>query len=151
MVIPLSLAQNANRIEPILRRANALYNHPLLRRLAEGSGDSLQEKQRDIGMQMMAARIGSPLLMECIRLLDEAKQRATATNSGLPPTSVNNYSFGTHHNMVVLDTDSGWGSRSSDLNPNLEDNASYLEFLGTLKSFLLKKYAAGMWLSPAVD
>ena len=79
----LSLAQNANRIEPILRRANALYNHPLLRRLAEGSGDSIQEKQRDIGMQMMAVRLGSPLLMECIRLLDEAKQRATATNSGV--------------------------------------------------------------------
>ena len=65
-------------MEPILRRALALYNHPLLLELRAEQSVNGPEGQLQVAMQMVVARLGAPLLMELVKLLEDTKQKTSS-------------------------------------------------------------------------
>lgn len=136
-------------MEPALRRAQGLYDHPLLCEIAsaeeEDSGvEERRKKQQEVGMQMVVARLGSSSVIEVVKLLDDVRQILAGAGPAAGDGMFNFYFAHRRKSMTTSHIFTGkWGSRQIPAASGSLESSHFIAFLLAFKSFLLREYAKG--------
>jgi len=106
--------RNLDRCEAMFKKAYNVYRHPLLVTL-EGKGKGDGKGLKSIGISMVTGRLGSNLVVELIRLIENTKQSMAEGGGG--------------------GDSAGWGGPASKQDPE------FVAFLSNLQAELLKEFS----------